>query len=228
MNQENKHKAIASTITVFSMSVILLILFFCGMEHQNPPPQPKKSIIIELDFDTGGGGGGGNESAPTPTRTPQPSGEHVATQDFEDAPAASSSPIKEAADTKPKVNQNALFRPGSGGGSGGGSGTGSGSGRGDGLGPGTGSGSGGGLGYGTGGRGYRHMPDVSLKDRNGVVFVEVHVNEAGDVIDAKVISNAKYPTTITDRNILNNCVLRAKTAKYAPGKEELRVIIFKR
>ena len=89
MNQENKHKAIASTITVFSMSVILLILFFCGMEHQNPPPQPKKSIMIELDFDTGGGGGGGNESAPTPTRTPQPSGEHVATQDFEDAPGLS-------------------------------------------------------------------------------------------------------------------------------------------
>ena len=228
MNEEKKYKTIAASITICSLAILFLILFFCGMSHQNPPPQPKKTIMIELDFESGGGGGGGNENAPTPKPTPQVSGDNVATQDAEDAPAASSTPQKKAADKTPKVDQNALFRPGRGGGAGGGSGTGTGSGHGDGLGPGEGSGSGGSLGYGNGKRGYRHMPDVSLKEKNGVVYVEVHVTAAGDVIDAKIISNAQYPTTITDRNILNSCVQRAKTAKYAPGKEELRVIVFSR
>lgn len=227
MDQKRKHKTIASLITVMSMAVMFLVLFCCGMEHQNPPPQPKKSIMIELDFETGGGGGGGDESAPTPTRTPQPSGENVATQDFEDAPASSPTPKTPAADNKPKVDKNSLFRPGSGGGSGGGTGTGRGTGRGDGLGPGEGSGSGGGIGYGSGGRRYT-IPKGTSIDRNGVVYVEVHVAADGRVIDAKVISNPKYPTTITDSDILNECVSRAKTAKYAPGKEELRVIMFKR
>lgn len=80
--------------------------------------------------------------------------------------------------------------------------------------------------YGTGNRGYTYMPDLTVSE-SGVVFVEVHVDTDGNVIDARVVSTDKYPTTITDKHILEDCVARAKTAKYRKGKEELRIIVFK-
>ena len=43
---------------------------------------------------------------------------------------------------------------------------------------------------------------------------------------SRVINNAEHKTTITDRNAQQQCVARAKQAKYHPGKEELRIIIF--
>ena len=80
--------------------------------------------------------------------------------------------------------------------------------------------------YGTGNRGYTYMPDLTVSE-SGVVFVEVHIDTEGNVIDARVVSTDKYPTTITDKHILEDCVARAKTAKYRKGKEELRIIVFK-
>ncbi len=56
--------------------------------------------------------------------------------------------------------------------------------------------------------------------------MEVHISTEGRVVDARVINNSKYKTTITNRNIQQQCVARAKQAIYKPGKEELRIIIF--
>ena len=56
--------------------------------------------------------------------------------------------------------------------------------------------------------------------------MEVHIAADGHIIDARVINNNKYKTTITNRNIQQQCVARAKQARYKPGKEELRIIIF--
>ena len=117
---------------------------------------------------------------------------------------------------KPKPNMDDAYRKGGG--------TGSGSGNGS-VGPGTGSGYGSGIEYGTGNRGYTHMPDFTIPI-TGQVYVEVHVDTEGNVVEARVINNSKYPTTITNPQILADCVASAKTAKYRPGKEELRIIVF--
>jgi len=127
---------------------------------------------------------------------------------------------------EPSPNPNAAYRPGMGGGKGGGTGTGTGTGKGSGFGEGEGSGNGGGIGYGVGNRGYTYMPELNVSEP-GTVYVEVHVDEAGVVVDARVITSRKYPTTITDSRVQAQCVAKAKTAKYRPGKEELRIIVFK-
>ena len=80
--------------------------------------------------------------------------------------------------------------------------------------------------YGTGTRGYTYMPSLTVTEL-GVVYVEVHISTDGTVVDARVINNSKYPTTITNSRIQAECVAKAKTAKYKPGKEELRIIVFK-
>ena len=105
------------------------------------------------------------------------------------------------------------------------SGSGIGSGTGSGLGPGEGAGSGGGVGYGTGHRGMINNIDATVNEE-GQVCVEVHIAADGHVIDARVINNSKHKTTITNRNIQQQCVARAKQAIYKAGKEELRIIVF--
>jgi len=90
---------------------------------------------------------------------------------------------------------------------------------------GTGYSPGGGVGYGTGHRGMINSIDATL-NVEGHVCVEVHVAADGHVIDARVINNSRYKTTVTDRKIQHECVARAKQARYKPGKEELRIIIF--
>jgi len=126
--------------------------------------------------------------------------------------------------TRPDMNT--AYRPGRGGGSGSGTGNGIGRGSGSGSGLGPGEGSETGIGYGTGNRGYTYMPDLTLSE-TGVVYVEVHVDAEGNVIEARVINTNKYPTTITNPRIQADCVAKAKTAKYRKGKEELRIIVFK-
>ncbi len=108
----------------------------------------------------------------------------------------------------------------------GGSGSGGGSGEGSGLGPGTGGGHGGGVGYGTGSRGMINNINTTVNEE-GQVCVEVHVTEEGNVISARVINTSKFKTTITNSTIQAQCLAQAKQARYKPGKEELRVIIFK-
>ena len=119
----------------------------------------------------------------------------------------------------PKVDQSAIFK----GGQGSGIGTGTGSGIGPGEGGGTGEGS---FGYGTGSRGMVN-PISTTVNEEGQVCVEVHVMADGSVTDARVINNNKFKTTITNKKIQLQCIARAKQARYKPGKEELRVIIFK-
>ncbi|MCQ2265818.1 MAG: hypothetical protein MJZ46_07270 [Bacteroidales bacterium] len=99
-------------------------------------------------------------------------------------------------------------------------------GGGKGSGVGTGRDGGGGIGYGEGNRGYTYMPDLTVSE-TGQVFVEVHIDTDGNVLDARIIDNSKYPTTIANRRIQAECVAKAKTAKYKKGKEELRIIVFK-
>ena len=106
-----------------------------------------------------------------------------------------------------------------------GSGIGSGIGRGSGLGPGQGSGSGGGIGYGTGSRGLVHPINTSVSEE-GQVCVEVHVLADGTVSEAHIINSGNHKTTVMNKTIQQQCVQEAKRAKYKPGKEELRIIVF--
>lgn len=99
-------------------------------------------------------------------------------------------------------------------------------GGGSGSGKGYGEGVGNGIGYGSGNRGYVYMPDLMVAE-TGQIYVEVHVDEDGNVIDARVINNSKYPTTVANASVQAECVAKAKTAKYKKGKEELRIIVFK-
>jgi len=229
MDDEKKNKLISAGVTTATMLLLMVFMLRCGFTEMVPPPPAKKAILIEL---TSGGGGGGGVQASQQKTQPSSSAVPVATQNAEEAPVISGThKPKTTADKtpvveEPKPDMNAAYRPGRGGGQGGGSGTGSGSGSGSGLGPGTGSGSGGGIGYGTGNRGYTYMPDLTVSE-TGQVYVEVHVDTEGNVIEARVINNSKYPTTITNSRIQADCVAKAKTAKYRKGKEELRIIVFK-
>lgn len=229
MDDEKKNKIISAGVTTATMLLLMVFMLRCGFTEMVPPPPAKKAILIEL---TSGGGGGGGVQASQQKMQPSSSAVPVATQNAEEAPVISGThKPKTTADKtpvveEPKPDMNAAYRPGRGGGHGGGSGTGSGSGSGSGLGPGTGSGSGGGIGYGTGNRGYTYMPDLTVSE-TGQVYVEVHVDTEGNVIEARVINNSKYPTTITNSRIQADCVAKAKTAKYRKGKEELRIIVFK-
>jgi len=83
-----------------------------------------------------------------------------------------------------------------------------------------------GIGYGSGNRAYVNIPDVNISE-NGVVYVEVHVTEQGNVINARILNTKKYPTNITNPKIQQDCLARALSAKYIAGKEELRVIVFR-
>ncbi|MBO7445482.1 MAG: sigma-70 family RNA polymerase sigma factor [Bacteroidales bacterium] len=118
----------------------------------------------------------------------------------------------------PTVNQNAMFK--------GGSGSGIGTGTGSGLGPGEGSGIGGGIGYGTGSRGLVKQINTEVSEE-GQVAVEVHVMADGTVSEAHIVNNSKGRTTITNTYIQQQCIREAKKAKYKPGKEEFRIILFK-
>ena len=229
MDKEKKNKIISAGVTAITMLLLMVFMICCGFTETIPPPPAKKAILIELDANVGGGGGGGT---PVPQEKAKPSNsstEPVATQNAVEAPSVSNTQKttkQTAEDNSPKVNEDALFKPGRGGsGSGGGEGSGTGSGKGSGLGPGEGGGSGGGIGYGTGTRGVTHMPKQDVTE-DGQVSVEVHVDENGNVIGARVINNSKHQTTITNSSIWKECIERAKTAKYVPGKEELRIIVF--
>lgn len=252
MTEEKKNETISAIITLVVMILLIILLALLGLTYQYPPPAPREVILIEMTPMNGGGGGGGGGNTQTQPRTQSPSvAENVTIIPSVSLPSVTpprnvqtstdgveTSIVTAPAQPDPVPNQAATFRPGMGGGSGGGSGTGSGTGLGSGLGPGQGSGSGGGsgsgtgtgtgggIGYGTGGRGHLFMPDLTVNEQ-GQVYVEVHVGEDGLVKNARVISTPKYPTTITNARIQQECVRKAYTAKYKPGKEELRIIVFK-
>ncbi len=227
-NENRKDNAIAWAATVGIMALLLILLLACSLKTQIPPPPPKNLVYVDI-ASIGGGGGGGT---PDVASKPKPAtGQNYATQNAQDAPAVSHSnrtsanQNRQTTPSTPKPDQSSMYRGRGGTGSGGGSGSGIGTGSGSGLGPGEGAGSGGGAGYGTGHRGMLNNIDATVNEE-GKVYVEVHIAADGRVIDARIISNAKYKTTITNRNIQQQCVSRAKQAIYKPGKEELRIIVF--
>jgi hypothetical protein len=231
MNEEKKVRLFSWISTGIFMVILFVIMYFLGLYQQVPPPPAKKVLLIEMSME-GGGGGGGNES-PNHLKVAGGTAENYLTSSDISLPSipvsvkkSTSQENSTVAVTEPSPNTNAAYRPGIGGGKGGGTGTGNGTGKGSGFGEGEGSGSGGGIGYGTGNRGYTFMPELNVTEP-GTVYVEVHVDEAGIVVDARVITSRKYPTTITDSRVQTQCVAKAKTAKYRPGKEELRIIVFK-
>jgi len=231
MNEEKKIRLFSWISTCVFMLGLLVILYFLGLYQQVPPPPAKKVLLIEMSME-GGGGGGGNES-PNHLKVAGGTAENYLTSTDISLPSIPVSLKKSisqenttATVTEPSPNTNAAYRPGMGGGKGGGTGTGNGTGKGSGFGEGEGGGNGGGIGYGTGNRGYTYMPELNVTEP-GTVYVEVHVDEAGVVVDARVITSRKYPTTITDYRVQAQCVAKAKTAKYRSGKEELRIIVFK-
>lgn len=238
--EERKNKIISAIITSIIMGLMFLLFAFLGLSYQIPPPEARKVLMVELTMESGGGGGGGGNMESYSVGIPQGAAENIVTQPDIELPAIPTSSVKTTEQTtsvvssqvvqeQPKTNPNALFRPGMGGGSGTGTGTGTGSGfgagSGSGSGGGSGSGHGGGIGYGTANRGHIYMPELTV-DEVGKVYVEVLVEADGSVADARILNNSQYPTTITNSNILNNCIRKAKTAKYRPGKTEFRVIIF--
>lgn len=232
--EEKKNKTIAAITSLVVLVIAFILMAFCGLKQMVPPPEAKKVILIEMQMESGGGGGGGNMVSNS-SKPRGASAENLLTQQDVSLPSiptstreedmASANDVEEK--SNPAPNPNAVYRPGMGGGSGGGSGKGTGSGLGSGIGEGEGTGTGGNIGYGTGGRGYTYMPDVTVNE-DGVVYVEVHIEASGKVVEARVINNRKYPTTITNSRIQAECVAKAKTARYKPGKEELRIIVFKR
>ena len=232
MSKDKKNKLISASVTAGVMALLFVFMLVCGFTHQVPPPPAKKVILIELDEEIGGGGGGGGKPQQAPNVQPTPAAQSAVTTNDATAPATNytQTPAPQQTTTAPKVNTNALFSGmggGNGTGNGTGSGSGSGSGRGTGIGTGDGAGNGGGIGYGTGNRGYRRAPDITLNvSESGSVYVEVEIDENGNVIAAKVISNSKYPTSITSSSIREECVRRAKGVKYLSGKHEYRVIVF--
>lgn len=226
--KERNYKIISWVVTCASLAGIIVLLWACSLKSQVPPPPPKKIFYVDI-VSVGGGGGGGIEK-PTRTRVHKSSGHPYATQNAQEAPAVntSNSPNPNAEPTTPAspvLNPNATYHGHGGTGSGGGRGSGIGSGTGSGLGPGTGSGSGGGIGYGTGQRGMINNIDVNVSEA-GQVSVEVHVSADGTVLDARVINDSKFKTTISNAAIQRQCVAKAKQARYKRGKEELRVIVF--
>lgn len=226
MTTQKKNNTIAASVTAGILVLALIVLYFVRLKAQDPPPPPKRVVMIELEPVGGGGGGGSPQATASPNKSIS-TGKATATQNADKtAPRVNKGTGKTEADNTPKVNNNAMYGK-RGSGSGGGSGTGSGTGFGSGFGPGEGGGSGGGIGYGTGERKHTYMPDQSVREE-GVVVVEVHINTAGTVVDAKVINSFKdLRTTITKESIRKECVAKAMQAKYVPGKEELRIIIFK-
>lgn len=233
MNDENKKeqkdRMWSGLSSLLSIALIIVLLLTFGLKSQIPPPPPKKTFYVELDAEVGGGGGGGMD-APSPNKVTNTAAPNYATQNASAAPAVSHSDKTSTATTQPaqpKVDQSAMFKGGKGGsGSGGGQGSGIGTGTGSGLGPGEGGGSGGGVGYGTGNRGLVKQINTSVNEE-GQVCVEVHVLADGTVSEARVINNSKHKTTIANRTIQQQCVQEAKRAKYKPGKEELRIIVFR-
>ena len=232
MNDENKmeqkDRMWSGLSSLLSIALIIVLLLTFGLKSQIPPPPPKKTFYVELDAEVGGGGGGGMD-APSPNKVTNTAAPNYATQNASAAPAVSHSDKTSTTTTQPaqpKVDQSAMFKGGKGGsGSGGGKGSGIGTGEGSGLGPGQGSGSGGGVGYGTGSRGLVHPINTSVSEE-GQVCVEVHVLADGTVSEAHIINSGNHKTTITNRTIQQQCVQEAKRAKYKPGKEELRIIVF--
>ncbi len=233
MNREQKYKLISAGGTLVSTGILLIFLLLCSFKQENPPPPAKKIILVELDNEYGGGGGGGGTPQHSSSGISSPS-ENIVTDNSPDAPTInrplSAITNKTPEKASPIVNRNALFN-GTGGGSGSGHGTGTGSGTGSGhgtgIGDGNGSGIGSGIGYGNDGRGWRKKPNMYIDvQENGRVYVEVHIDEAGNVIKARVISDKIHPTNITNSSIQQECVRRSKECKYIAGKEELRYILF--
>jgi hypothetical protein len=239
MSAEKKNKIISSFVTAAVLALVFLFLYFCGLYSQKPPPLPKKMILIEFAvLDGGGGGSSGGYDLPKSAFKNYTESPNIETQIAEEAPLVATNPSSSNSQndqpllSEPKQEPGATYRPGKGSGTGSGSGGGSGSGTGTGMGMGSGSGSGGGtgsgkgIGYGSGNRRYTNIPDVNINEA-GVVHVEIHVSAQGNVVNARILNTQKYPTTITNAQVLQDCVDRALSAKYEAGKEELRIIIFK-
>ena len=231
LDHNTKDDLISSGVSIISMILIIVLLMVFGLKSVIPPPPPKKTFYVDIAEYVGGGGGGGTPEATrsTPRASSSP---NVATQNAQDAPsvARSDKPTNtqntQPAVSTPKPDESSMYRGRGGTGSGGGSGSGIGSGDGSGLGPGTGGGHGGGVGYGTGSRGMINNINTTVSEE-GQVCVEVHVSPEGNVLSARVINTTKFKTTISNSAIQAQCITQAKQARYKPGKEELRVIIFK-
>ena len=227
-NENRKDNVIAWCVTISTMALLLILLLACSLKTQIPPPPPKQMVYVDIASLGGGGGGGTPEVASNPKPA---TGQNYATQNAQDAPAVnhsnrtSTNQQTQTVPSTPKPDQSSMYRGRGGSGSGGGYGSGIGSGTGSGLGPGEGSGSGGGIGYGTGTRGLVHQINTNVTEE-GQVCVEVHVMADGTVSEARVINSGNHKTTITNRQIQQQCVQEAKRAKYKPGKEELRIIVF--
>ena len=229
INSENKRKLVSIGITVLVHLMILMLLFIVGLHYQNPPPL---EIGVEMSADDlteaeDGFAGtiGGGETTDEPTISSDNSEEPSVTQNSENIPLtakpAKKKPKMQPQETKPQVDETALFskgkvkKNGSGNGTGGGDGVGQGSGSGQGNseeGAGT-----SGASFSLNGRGAKSLSAPKTnRTETGNVVVEIKVDQQGNVIEAHAGARG---TTLKNTNIWSTCEQAAKKSKFS-AKED--------
>lgn len=242
MKKSDEHKLISAGATMFIMALLLVFMIFCGFSYQDPPPPPKHAVMIELepeDFGNGHQGGGNHQQGGSEgTDNAPPQNSQQAASSRRSTTSASSKPTKtdrRSATTttntnNASVNQGALFGSRYSSGQGNGTGNGASSGRGNGLGLGD-AGSGGntsGVGTGTGHDPKRGPSKISLnidETPGAKVYVQVEVNEAGEVVYSRILNDKQHQTTGSP-STQSKCLAKAKSVKFKKGIHEFRIILF--
>ena len=242
MKKSDEHKLISAGATIFIMAILFIFMIFCGFSYQDPPPPPKHEVLIELeteDFGDGHQGGGnhqqggseGTDNAP-PQNAQQMASAHkpVKSANGRSTKIDSRSQVSTTTADNPKLNPNASFGGRFSNGQGTGTGNGAGNGRGNGLGLGD-AGSGGnttGNGLGTGSdpkRGPQRL-NLNIDETPGAkVYVQVEVNEAGEVVYARILNDGQHKTT-GSASTQSKCLAKAKSVKFKKGIHEYRIIVF--
>lgn len=230
---ENKNDRIKGIIAALIVFLLLFTLsLFLGFYYPDPPI-PDVGVEIEMGGSGSSGGMQGIQevASPEPRSTSQPSpatARSYVTDDTRDDhyTPPTTTPSRRPEETEvvqpetpqPTVNPDAMFRS-RGTSSERGTGTSSGAAQGTGLGSTGGEGTSSGVGSGSGpsfslvGRTARNLPIPKYQsDRQGNVVIDVHVDQQGNVIEARF--NSRLSTT-TDLNLRNAALEAARQSKFS-------------
>ena len=242
MKKSDERKLISAGTTLVVMALLFIFMIFCGFSYQDPPPAPKHQVLIELEPDDFGDGhqGGGNhqEGGSEGTDNAPPQHSQQAASSRKSSTSAASRPTKTDSRStttttntnNAPVNEGALFGKKYSSGQGNGTGNGAGNGRGNGLGLGD-AGSGGttsGVGTGTGHDPKRGPSKITMnidETPGSKVYVQVEVNEGGEVVYARILSDKQHQTTGSPAT-QSKCLAKAKSVKFKKGIHEFRTILF--
>lgn len=225
IKQENKRKIISCGITIFFHVILILLLFVFGLPYQDPPP-PEQGVEISAGelTDIGNamkGDAGGDEAEEQVSEPVDNDEESVATQQESSPITAKPNKTKKEnvkKETKPTVENDALFPGKNKNPKGNGNGSGSGYGNGEnGIGGGgTGTNTTGG-GYSLKGRNVKSLPKPQTnKNETGNVVVGIKVDQDGVVKEAHA---GEKGTTIMDINIWRKCEQAARKARFSAKQD---------